>query len=268
MFAKQVLRSVNGVLSLFGVNLRRMALTAKRLPGFFADLRRFKASKAGSANKDLFPIIVLNPSLEDRYSESGMVKGHYFHQDLLVAQRVSANRPRLHVDIGSRVDGFIAHVAAFRRIVVFDVRPLSSGIRNVEFIRADISTQLDNSMLDYCDSISCLHALEHFGLGRYGDLINYDGHLVGLLNIHKILQKGGKFYLSVPIGPQRIEFNAHRVFSIQYLVRLLQADYSIDRFSFIDDNGDLHEIARIDDAEAKHNLGCNYGCGIFEMTKL
>ena len=245
-----------------------MALTAKRLPGFFADLRRFKASKAGSASKDLFQVIVFNPSLEDRYAESGMVKGHYFHQDLLVAQRVSANQPRLHVDIGSRVDGFVAHVAAFRRIVVFDVRPLSSGIRNVEFVRVDISAPLASYLHDYCDSISCLHALEHFGLGRYGDPISYDGHIAGLLNIHQILQKGGKFYLSVPIGPQRIEFNAHRVFSIQYLARLLQTDYRIDRFSFVDDKGELHEIARIDDAEAKRNFGCHYGCGIFEMTKL
>ena len=86
--------------------------------------------------------------------------------------------------------------------------------------------------------------------------------------MHKILQRGGKFYLSVPIGPQRIEFNAHRVFSVQYMARLLQADYRIDRFCYVDDSGDLHETAEIDDPAAEDNYGCNYGCGIFEMTKL
>jgi len=32
------------------------------------------------------------------------------------------------VDIGSRVDGFVAHVASFREIEVFDVRPISAQI--------------------------------------------------------------------------------------------------------------------------------------------
>ena len=29
-----------------------------------------------------------------------------------------------HVDIGSRLDGFVAHVASFREIEVLDIRPL------------------------------------------------------------------------------------------------------------------------------------------------
>jgi hypothetical protein len=32
----------------------------------------------------------------------------------------------------------------------------------------------------YCDSLSCLHALEHFGLGRYGDPIDPRGHEKGI----------------------------------------------------------------------------------------
>jgi len=111
-----------------------------------------------------------------------------------------------------------------------------------------------------------LHAIEHFGLGRYGDCEDYDGYLLGLENLYKILKKNGKFYLSVPIGPQRIEFDAHRVFSINYLLELLEKKYQIDHFSYVDDDGILHsnvEVTGVND-----NFGCKYGCGIFEMTKI
>jgi hypothetical protein len=127
---------------------------------------------------------------------------------------------------------------------------------------------VSDKMVDYCDSLSCLHALEHFGLGRYGDPINYDGYLVGLYNLHSILKKGGKFYLSVPIGPQRIEFNAHRVFSVSYLLEYFAGKFNVDQFSFVDDQGNLHEDVRITEANAENNFGCLGGCGIFEMTKL
>jgi hypothetical protein len=110
--------------------------------------------------------------------------------------------------------------------------------------------------------------LEHFGLGRYGDPVNYDGYLLGLDNLWKILKKGGKFYFSVPIGPQRIEFNAHRVFSVGFLLECFSGKYHIDQFSFVDDQGDLHENTSITDTETKSNFNCVSGCGIFEMTKM
>jgi len=89
------------------------------------------------------------------------------------------------------------------------------------------------NLINYCDSISCLHALEHFGLGRYGDRIDYQGHLLGWNNIYKILKRGGNFIFSVPIGIQRIEFNAHRVFSIEYLLTMIKGRYQIDSFSYV-----------------------------------
>jgi hypothetical protein len=123
--------------------------------------------------------------------------------------------------------------------------------------------------------------LEHFGLGRYGDPINYNGHLVGLENMHRTLKTGGKFYLAVPIGlPQRIMFNAHRIFSVKYLLQQLEGKFHIDHFSFVDDAGDLHENVQLTTQDIESNFGvalyggsaCSngwgYGSGIFEMTKL
>jgi SAM-dependent methyltransferase len=252
--------------TMFGIDTRKTFRTLKGLRAYFADLRTIKRQHAAAVTKFQFgrPI----PCLDDRFVPGGSATGHYFHQDLLVARRVHQNNPDVHMDAGSRVDGFVAHVASFRSIVVLDIRPLVSNITNIEFIRADLMSTPSDRLVESCDSLSCLHALEHFGLGRYGDPVRYDGHLLGLQNLHSLLRRGGKFYLSVPIGPQRIEFNAHRVFSVSYLLECLTDQYHIDQFSFVDDNGNLHEHVSLTPDAVAHNFGCYYGCGIIEMTKI
>jgi len=76
-------------------------------------------------------------------------------------------------------------------------------------------------------------------LAVYGDRIDYRGHLLGWNNLYKILKKEGKLYFSVPIGIQRIEFNAHRVFSLAYLLKMIEGRYQINSFSYVNDAGDL-----------------------------
>jgi SAM-dependent methyltransferase len=214
-----------------------------------------------------FPFGKMYPCVEDRYKESGDASGHYFHQDLLVAQRVFQNHPLKHVDVGSRIDGFVAHVAAFREIEVLDIRDLRLDIPNIRFRSADI---MDDHFpfRDYCDSVSCLHALEHFGLGRYGDPVDYSGHLKGLRNISGMLKAGGRLHLSVPIGEQRIEFDAHRVFSLKYLLHLLEETYRLQSFSYVDDVGKLFVDVPLEEKALVNNYSCHYGCGIFELSKL
>jgi len=213
------------------------------------------------------------PVFVDKYTNSGITEGAYFHQDLLVARRIFENNPNLHVDIGSRVDGFVAHVASFRHITVLDIRPLENKIKNISFLQMDIMEPLKNELIESCDSISCLHALEHFGLGRYGDQINYNGYIVGLENIYKMLKFNGKLYLSVPIGlPQRIEFHAHRIFSIKFLLDQFQENYFVENFSLVDDYGKLHENISLCQKDIDENYRINgngvNGVGIFEMRKI
>lgn len=83
-----------------------------------------------------------------------------------------------------------------------------------------------------------------------------------------MLKSGGMFYFSTPIGEQRIEFNAHRVFSVGFLLSLFTDDYELKSFSFIDDNNHFHPEAKLNDENIKNNFGCTYGCGIFELQKL
>jgi SAM-dependent methyltransferase len=244
-----------------------MALAHLRaLPLYIRDLNTLKRQRGSGPTA--FPLDRFYPCLDDRLSESGAASGHYFHQDLLAASRVFQNNPVRHIDVGSRIDGFVAHVASFRAVDVVDIRPLSSRIRNVTFIQLDLMQPLKAEFAACCDSLSCLHALEHFGLGRYGDSVNDEGHLIGFANLRRMVRPGGTFYFSVPIGPQRLEFNAHRVFSVRYLLDLVAGHFRIERFSYVDDKGDLHENEPLGEAGVTANFECQMGCGIFEMTKL
>lgn len=249
----------------FGLSLRKAEKSIRGVPYFFRDWLKFKSLASNAEAK--IPIKQIYPCLSDRFSTSGTARGHYFHQDLFVARKINTKNPELHVDVGSRVDGFVAHVASFRDIEVIDIRPLVSSVKSIKFIQADMMSST-GALVDYCDSLSSLHALEHFGLGRYGDPIDPDGHLHGLAQMHRMLKQGGSFYLSVPIGPQRIEFNAHRVFSVAYILSIVADKFRVDAFSFVDDSGDLHTNVSLDSELVDNSYGCFFGCGIFEMTKI
>jgi SAM-dependent methyltransferase len=230
--------------------------------------RRDKAilKKQLSGHHD-FPFAKNHPILDERSVEAGTMSGHYFHQDLHVAQRILKYKPERHVDLGSRIDGFVAHVATFREIEVLDIRPQNSKVKNIQFRQQDLM-ELPEELISYCDSFSSLHAIEHFGLGRYNDPIDANGHLKAVQNIAKIIKPNGVFYFSVPIGPQRIEFNAHRVFSIAYLLALLKTDFELIHFSYVDDQGDFHKHVPLKEVDLANNFGCYYGCGIFELRRI
>jgi hypothetical protein len=231
---------------------------------FLRDYCEFKRQAIGSPWP--FKFGRFYPCFKDR-SKPIEASGHYFHQDLLVANRIFLNNPIKHVDVGSRMDGLVAHVACFREVEVIDIRPLRTTIPNVRFRQADLMSA-DFRLKDYSDSLSSLHAIEHFGLGRYGDRIDFHGYLTGLDRLYEILKEGGKFYFSVPIGDQRIEFNAHRVFSVQYLLELLEGKYRVDSFSYVNDDGNLVKDPPLDGQDVENSFSCHYGCGIFELTKV
>jgi len=250
---------------LIGLDPIKSVLFLRGLPRFIADYVRVR--RRISRGEGEFPLGALYPCVQDRYQSSGSASGHYFHQDLLVAQSIYESQPKRHIDIGSRIDGFVAHVAAFRPIEVFDIRHLESNSENIKYRQLDLMGSLPAEFSECTDSLSCLHALEHFGLGRYGDPLDLAGYAKGFDNLVRILAPGGKLYLSVPIGPQRIEFNAHRVFSVSYLLEMFSEQFRVDRFSFVDDSGDLHKDCALSEQSTLTNYGCKYGCGIFELTK-
>lgn len=192
-----------------GVDALRFGKAIRGLPAYLSNLTKFKNLYRGPLS--------LTPCFGDSHVNAGAEHSEYFWQDLLVAREIAGRQPVRHVDVGSRLDGFVAHVASYREIEVIDIRPISKSIPGVTFVQADVMSDLATATYSarggYCDSASCLHALEHFGLGRYGDPINPDGPKSGLRFLANLLQPGGVLYLSVPIGPQRVEFNANWIFS-------------------------------------------------------
>ena len=204
--------------SQFGIDPSIFLRSLKGLPIYLLDWVVFRKSFTGKMK--------VMPCLHDRFEEGGSTKSEYFWQDLLVARAIHEANPSKHVDIGSRVDGFVAHVASFREIEVFDVRQISTTVPGVVFCQADL---MDPDSLPtitgggYCDSLSCLHAIEHFGLGRYGDPVNTQGYQCGIANMAKLLRPGGTFYLSTPIGQERVEFNANWVFNPRSIIHCAEA---------------------------------------------
>jgi SAM-dependent methyltransferase len=260
-----ILGKIYKTLLFFGFDPKKFlqAIKPRKADWYKSDFEELKRQK-GTDNT--FQIGSMRPILKDKNDEGGTMKGHYFHQDLYVAGLINMTNPKKHLDIGSRTDGFVAHVASYREIELIDIRPIKSKVKNIVFRQANLMN-LPDDLINYCDSISSLHAIEHFGLGRYGDPIDYFGYLKAINNIARILKSGGTFYFSVPIGPQRIEFNAHRVFSVEYLISILSKNYSIKSFSYVDDNGDFFKEIELTADSIKSNFNCKYGCGIFTLIK-
>jgi SAM-dependent methyltransferase len=165
------------------------------------------------------------------------------------------------------VDGFVAHVASFRKIDVIDIRPLPDDIPNVYFKQANMMEKLPFELEECCDSVSCLHALEHFGLGRYGDPVDPTGWKKGFNNLSAMLQVGGRLYLSVPVGPSRVEFNSHRVFSVPLLISLFKDEFEIEQMALIDDEGYLHAPFDWEKAVARESSEVKNGCGVVIAIK-
>jgi SAM-dependent methyltransferase len=228
------------------------------LPRYLRDYFRFRSGYSGR--------LELLPCLHDWHEEGGAAKLEYFWQDLLIAREIFQARPQKHVDIGSRVDGFVAHIASFREIEIFDVRPISTHIPGVAFKQADLMQPVPG-MTDYCDSLSCLHALEHFGLGRYGDPIDPKGHERGLANMARLLKQDGVFYLSVPVGVARVEFNGQRVFDPRAMIDLAKANSLALRELKVIRQGGLVEVMSEDELQRSDLASQRYALGVFVFVK-
>lgn len=153
----------------------------------------------------------VRPIIDEKYANAGTVN-NYFWQDLWAARHIYRNMPKEHYDIGSRLDGFIAHILCCGiPIKMIDIRPFPTEIEGLETV-VDDATYLKEFVDDSIESLSALCSLEHFGLGRYGDPIDPEACFICFENIQRKLKQNGKLYISVPVGRERIEFNAHRVF--------------------------------------------------------
>ena len=139
-------------------------------------------------------------------------------------------------------------------------------LQGINFIQLDFMGKIPDEYFGKYDSLSCLHALEHFGLGRYGDNFNLRGYEQGLDNLINLSKKGGYIYLTVPIGKQRIEFNAHRVFNPSTIINYVKGRLNLEEFSIVDEYHNLFINQSLEDPKCKRSD--YYNLGIFCFTKI
>lgn len=183
---------------------------------------------------------------------------HYFYQAAWLARRLAETRPAQHIDIGSDVR-MIGVLSAFVPTEFVDFRPLQVKLKGLICTGGNI-VSLDRASASI-SSLSCLHVIEHIGLGRYGDPVDPAGSQNGLSELQRIIAPGGRLYLSVPVGRERICFNAHRVFNPVTIVSMLP-ELSLVEFSLIEDSGRFLENQPLSAAEF-----LEYGCGLFVLER-
>ena len=224
------------------------------LPKFFNSLGRYRKLSP----LDDVKFSDLQPCLGD-WTISTPFDPHYFYQGAWAARKLKQTYPIKHVDIASSVL-MISVLSGFIDTVFVDYRPLKANLQGLNSIPGDIlSLPFSDASIN---SLSCLHVIEHIGLGRYGDPLDPMGSVKGAAELQRVLQKGGNLLVSLPIGRERICFNAHRVHSPASVLRLFASLQIVD-FSFVDDEGNFHENAQLDQAKS-----LEYGCGLFHFQKI
>lgn len=203
------------------------------------------------------------PVISDKYADAGTIE-NYFWQDLWAAKLIGKSGAREHFDIGSRIDGFISHLLAMGiAVTMIDVRDFPQQVEGLRTI-IDDATTLRQVSDESIESLSALCSLEHFGLGRYGDTVDPEGCFRCFANIQKKLKKGGDLYISVPVGKERVEFNAHRIFYpatvIDSFTDMELVEFSCATETKIEHNVDIHKYD-----DDMHNG--NHRFGLFHFRK-
>lgn len=253
---KLILNKLLFILSWMGIQPVVFVNNIKGIPRYLRDMREWK--RQGGKITHYYPI------LGDFNDQGGSANGQYFHQDLLIASYIFSKNPKKHIDIASRIDGFVAHVASFRVIEVFDIRPINTNHPNISFKQHDFMNASDELKTD---SLSCLHALEHFGLGRYSDPIDVNGFEKGIDNLIHLIDLNGILYLSFPISKkEELHFNAHRVLNPLTLLKFKSVNKYLELINFdcVDDLGDLHKSVDINSIVDKFS----HGLGIYTFKKI
>jgi hypothetical protein len=231
----------------------RALLSLAVLPRFLAEFRRYRqlAPQEAVAWSDLHPCLL------DRLSKTPF-DPHYFYQGAWLARRLHEVATPFHVDVGSSVMTINVLSATVKTIFV-DYRPLRVALQGLQPVAGDLTC------LPFADkslpSVSCLHVIEHVGLGRYGDPLNPHGGRWAAENLQRVVRPGGRLFLSTPVGRERVCFNAHRVFAPKTITALFPT-LRLESFSLVDDHGRFLERT-----DLKMAAGLDYGCGMFEFMK-
>lgn len=187
---------------------------------------------------------------------------HYVYHVAWALRVLRESCPEEHVDIASSLH-FVAAASAFVPTRFVDYRPADlvlDGLRTgaADLLRLDF---LPNSIA----SLSCMHVIEHVGLGRYGDAFDPTGDRKAVAELKRVVAPGGTLLFVVPVsGEPRIEFNAHRIYSYQLVIELFEG-FELVEYALIPDRAEEGGLIR--HADPGLTARQRYGCGCFHFRK-
>lgn len=200
------------------------------------------------------------PQLFDKTKETDF-DAHYIYHPAWAARIVKQINPKFHVDISSSLT-FSSILSAFIPVHFYDYRPANLVLSNLKSEKADLMSLPfpDNSV----ESISCMHTIEHIGLGRYGDPIDPNGDTKAINELKRVTAKSGNLIFVVPVGKPRIMFNAHRIYSYEQIISYFDG-FELKEFTLIPD--EALDNGMIKNSSPKLVADQKYGCGCFWFTK-
>lgn len=229
--------------------------TVVRFFQFFNDFARFrradKQARFSTHTKDIYPC------LKDKITSTPFDQ-HYIYHPAWAARILAKTKPQEHIDISS-ILSFSTIVSAFVPVKFYDYRPAQVQLPGLTSEAGDLM-QLPFADVSV-ESLSCMHTVEHIGLGRYGDPIDPEGDTKAMNELKRVVKPGGSLLFVTPVGRPRIEFNAHRIYSFEQITASFKG-FTLEEFSLIPDKGGLIENAA--PALVKEQ---EYGCGCFWFKK-
>jgi SAM-dependent methyltransferase len=206
------------------------------------------------------PFLQVSPCLFDNVPFTRF-DAHYIYHTAWAARKVKEIDANKHVDISSSLY-FSSIVSAFKPVLFYDYRPANLNLTGLSSSANDLNnlTFPDNSV----ESLSCMHTVEHVGLGRYGDTIDPEGDVKAARELSRVVAKGGNLLFVVPVGKPRIEFNAHRIYSYKMVVDLFPG-LTLKEFTLIPDNA--IDVGMQENASPENVDSQSYACGCFWFVK-
>jgi len=201
----------------------------------------------------------LYPKLDDATEKTGF-DHHYVYHTAWAARKLAEKHPESHIDIGSH-HYFATLVSAFIPFEFYDYRPLDLTLSNLSLGSADLVNLWFPDSSIY--SLSCMHVVEHIGLGRYGDPIDPDGDIKAMNELIRVLAPDGILYFVVPVGKPRICFNAHRIYSPTWIKDFFgNKGLRLEDFAIVTDEGNF-----LYNQLPENFTNQSYACGCFEFRK-
>lgn len=209
-------------------------------------------------NNKRFPFVNKYPILNEKYMAPHFDR-HYFYHPAWASRVLAEIKPEKHIDISSTIN-FVSHISAFIPTEYYEYNTPEIKLDNLKVDHCDLLSLpfADNSVI----SLSCMHVVEHIGLGRYGDPFDLDADLKAAKELTRVLAQNGHLLFVVPISSNpRIEFNAHRVYSYEMVLQMFEG-LDLAEFCLIPDSGDMIRYALKENCKNQQ-----YACGCFHFIK-